>query len=181
LFLTIVSVVMLASSFFSLCFFSLFNFCRRKHSFQVCPSDFPELCFLNQVQVLDFGKEESEFNIGILPFLLSTEGLEINRVVSSSGSEVTISISRGIKSAYDKLPFVVRLSATFLWCLTKNRNNNSLLALSLSRKAAQVFQYKSGDPFESFVTWCHWDSNFDIKSDRLLPEYWVGRETRFIN
>src|SRR5882757_468386 len=104
---------MFASSSFSFSFFSLFTFCRRKHSFQVCPSDFPGLCFLHHVQVFDFGEEKSEFLAGFLPFFLLPEGLEVNRAVSSWESEVSISISRCFTSAYDKLSFVVRLSITF--------------------------------------------------------------------
>jgi len=115
---------MFASSPFSFFFFSLLSFCRRKHSFQVCPSDFQGLCFLHQVQVFDFGEEELEFPFGFLPFFLLPKGLEVNRAVFSWESEVSISNSHCFTSAYDKLSFVVRLSITFLWLLTKNPSNN---------------------------------------------------------
>jgi hypothetical protein len=82
------------------------------------------------VQVLDYAEEELE-----LP-----EGLEVYRAVLSSGSEVSISISHYLTLAYNKLFFVVRLSTTFLWCLTKKPNKKSHLALSSLRNAAKVVQ-----------------------------------------
>jgi len=65
-----------------------------------------------------FGEEEEElleflsFD-GFFPFFLLPEGLETKRAELSSISEVSMSISRCLTSAYDKLSFVVRLSITF--------------------------------------------------------------------
>jgi len=141
---------------------------------------FPGLCFLHQVQVFREEELEELFPAGFFPFFLIPEGLEVYRVVLLSVSEVSISISHCFTLAYDKLSLVVRLSIMFLWCITKKPIKKSCLALSSLRKAAKVVQYESEDPFESLVPRSHWDSNLDVKSDRLLQEYWVGRETRFI-
>ena len=143
------SLVIFASSAFSFSsfsFFSIFIFCRRKHLFQVCPSDFPGLWFFYQVQVFEEEEEEEllEFPdfVGFCPFFLLPVGLETKRAELSSISEVSISISRCFTSAYDELSFVVRLSITFLWCLTKKPNRKSLLAISSLRNVAKVFQYE---------------------------------------
>jgi len=161
---------MFASSSFSFSFFSLVNFCRRKHSFQVCPLDFPGLCFLHHVQVLDFGEDESEFPFGFLPFFLLPKGIEVYRAVLSSGSDVSISISCCLTSTYNNLSFLVRFSTAFLWYLPKKPNKKSL-PLSSFRKFAKVVQYEPENPFESFSRWSHWKSNLDIQSRRPLPEY----------
>jgi len=91
-----------------------------------------------------------------------------------------MSISCCFTSAYDKLSFVVRLSIMFSWCLTKKSNKRSLLALSSLRNVAKVFWYELEDAFERFVRWSDCDSNLDINTGKSVPEYWVGRETRFI-
>ena len=88
---------------------------------------------LHQVQV--FGEEEEELLefpdfAGFFPFLLLPQGIETKRAELSSISEVSISLSCCLTSAYDKLSFVVRLLITFLWCVTKKPNKKSLLALS---------------------------------------------------
>jgi len=60
------------SSVFS--FFSLFDFCNRKHSFQVRPSYCPGIRILHQVQALDVEEEEEELLLpdltGFFPFFL---------------------------------------------------------------------------------------------------------------
>jgi hypothetical protein len=93
---------------------------------------------LHQVQVLDFGEEESEFLFRFLPVFLLPEGFEENREVFSSGSEVSISINRCLTPPYGKVSFVVRLSTTCLWHLTKKPNKKPHLALSLVMNAAEV-------------------------------------------
>jgi len=112
------------------------------------------------VQVFHEEEEEEELLVfpdfvGFFPFFLLPEGLKTKRAELSSISEVSISISRCLISAYDKLSFVVRLLITFLWCLTNKPNRKSLLALSSSRNVEKVFQYESEEAFESFVRWSH--------------------------
>jgi len=127
------------------------------------------------VQVFDEEEEKELLEFpdfeGFFPLFLLPEGLETRRAELSSISELSISISRCLSSAYDKLPFVVKLSITFLWCLTKKSNRKSLLALSSLRNVAKVFLYKSEEAFESFVTWSHRDSNLDINPGKSVPEY----------
>ena len=136
------------------------------------------------MQVFD---EEAEEELLVLPdfvrffpFFRLPEGLETKRAELSSISVVLISISRCFTSAYDKPSFVVSFSITFLWFVTKEPNKKSRLAICLLRNVAKVVWYESEDAFESFVRCSHWDSNLDTHPGKSVPDYWVGREARFI-
>ena len=165
-------------------FFCLFNFPNRKHSFQTCPSDFLGFCILHQVQTFEAHAEEEEedlwFNFNFFPVFSFPEAFETNWEESSTSLDVSISIRRCLTSTYVGLSFVVRLSTTLSWFLIKKPNKISLLALSSFRNAAKVSRYQLEAAFESFVRRSHCDSCLDIKPGKSVPEFWVGKETRFI-